>query len=52
LGALYKLLPTTNLFVRVSSGGRFNADRLLYNDNNFTADGKLTAGGDHLSVNM
>lgn len=51
VGALYKLTNTTNAFVRVSSGGRFNADRLLYNDNNFTADGKLTAGGDHLSVN-
>ncbi|WP_206245389.1 TonB-dependent receptor domain-containing protein [Novosphingobium terrae] len=51
VGALYKLTNTTNVFVRVSSGGRFNADRLLYNDNNFTSDGKLTAGGDHLSVN-
>jgi len=51
VGALYKLTNTTNVFLRVSSGGRFNADRLLYNDNNFTADGKLTAGGDHLSVN-
>jgi outer membrane receptor protein involved in Fe transport len=51
VGALYKLTDTTNAFVRVSSGGRFNADRLLFNDNNFTSDGKLTAGGDHLSVN-
>jgi outer membrane receptor protein involved in Fe transport len=51
VGALYKATDTTNVFVRVSSGGRFNADRLLYNDNNFTSDGKLTAGGDHLSVN-
>jgi hypothetical protein len=36
VGALYKATDTTNVFVRVSSGGRFNADRLLYNDNNFT----------------
>ncbi len=51
VGALYKLTDTTNVFARVSSGGRFNADRMLYSGNNFTADGKLTAGGDHLAVN-
>lgn len=51
VGALYKLTDTTNVFARVSSGGRFNADRMLYAGNNFTADGQLTAGGDHLSVN-
>ncbi|RVU07877.1 TonB-dependent receptor [Novosphingobium umbonatum] len=51
LGALYKLTDTTNVFARVSSGGRFNADRMLYGGNSFTADGKLTAGGDHLAVN-
>lgn len=51
LGALYKLTDNTNVFVRASSGGRFNADRMLYGGNSFTADGKLTAGGDHLSVN-
>jgi outer membrane receptor protein involved in Fe transport len=50
-GALYEVSNDTSVFVRVSRGGRFNADRLLYNNNNFTADGKLTAGGDHLSVN-
>lgn len=51
LGALYKLTDNTNVFVRASSGGRFNADRMLYGGNSFTADGKLTAGGDHLAVN-
>lgn len=51
VGALYKLTDSTNVFARVSSGGRFNADRMLYGGNSFTADGKLTAGGDHLSVN-
>jgi outer membrane receptor protein involved in Fe transport len=51
LGALYKLTDSTNVFARVSSGGRFNADRMLYGGNSFTADGKLTAGGDHLAVN-
>jgi len=51
VGALYKATDTTNVFVRASSGGRFNADRMLYSGNNFTADGKLTAGGDHLAVN-
>ncbi len=51
VGGLYKVTDSTNVFVRISRGGRFNADRLLYNDANFTADGKLTAGGDHLSVN-
>ena len=51
VGALYKLTDTTNVFARVSSGGRFNADRMLYGGNSFTSDGKLTAGGDHLSVN-
>ncbi|NMN85739.1 MULTISPECIES: TonB-dependent receptor domain-containing protein [unclassified Novosphingobium] len=50
-GALYEVSSDTSVFVRVSRGGRFNADRLLYNNANFTADGKLTAGGDHLSVN-
>jgi outer membrane receptor protein involved in Fe transport len=51
LGALYKLTDSTNVFARVSSGGRFNADRMLYGGNSFTSDGKLTAGGDHLAVN-
>lgn len=50
-GALYEVSNATSVFVRVSRGGRFNADRLLYNNANFTADGKLTAGGDHLSLN-
>jgi outer membrane receptor protein involved in Fe transport len=50
-GALYEVSPSTSVFVRVSRGGRFNADRLLYNNANFTADGKLTAGGSHLSLN-
>jgi len=50
-GALYHVTDHVNVFARVSSGGRFNADRLLYNDNNFNKDGSLTAGGDHLSVN-
>ncbi|MBC2670617.1 TonB-dependent receptor domain-containing protein [Novosphingobium piscinae] len=51
LGALYKLTDSTNVFVRASRGGRFAADRMLYGGNSFTADGQLTAGGDHLSVN-
>lgn len=50
-GALYEVSGNTSVFVRASRGGRFNADRLLYNNANFTADGKLTAGGDHLSLN-
>lgn len=50
-GALYEVNSNTSAFVRVSRGGRFNADRLLYNNNNFTADGQLTAGGSYLSVN-
>ena len=50
-GALYEVSNNTSVFARVSRGGRFNADRLLYNNSNFTANGKLTEGGDHLSVN-
>ncbi|MEO0031687.1 MAG: hypothetical protein RIS94_1445 [Pseudomonadota bacterium] len=50
-GALYEVSSNTSAFVRVSRGGRFNADRMLYNNNNFTADGQLTDGGRHLSVN-
>lgn len=51
LGALYEIGTGTSIFARASRGGRFNADRLLYNDANFTSTGQLTAGGDHLSVN-
>ena len=42
VGALFKATDQVNLFARVSSGGRFNADRLLYNDANFNPDGSLT----------
>lgn len=50
-GALYEVSGNTSVFLRVSRGGRFNADRMLYNNNNFTADGQLTTGGRYLSVN-
>lgn len=50
-GALYALNDNTSIFARVSRGGRFNADRLLY-AGSYTADGKLTAGGRAKSVNF
>ncbi|MBS0477516.1 MAG: TonB-dependent receptor [Proteobacteria bacterium] len=51
-GALYEVNNNTSVFARVSRGGRFNADRLLYNNNNFTSSGQLTTGGNYLSVNF
>jgi len=51
LGALYEVNNDTSIFARVSRGGRFNADRLLY-AGNFNADGSLDANGQHDVVNF
>jgi len=50
-GALFAVRPDTSVFIRASRGGRFNADRLLYNNDNFTPTGALTEKGRYLSVN-
>ncbi len=50
-GALYAVNNDTSVFVRVSRGGRFNADRLTYSGN-FNADGSLTQRGNAISINF
>ncbi len=50
-GALYALNNDTSIFARVSRGGRFNADRLLYSGS-YTAAGDINAGGRAKSVNF
>ncbi|HZU62925.1 MAG TPA: TonB-dependent receptor plug domain-containing protein [Novosphingobium sp.] len=50
-GGLYRLGAGTNLFMRASRGGRFNADRVAVNPLNFTAAGGLSAGGAAVAVN-
>ncbi len=50
-GALYSVNNDTSVFARVSRGGRFNADRLLYGGF-FNADGTLNGGGQNNSVNF
>ncbi len=49
-GALYEVDNDTSAFIRVSRGGRFNADRLIYGKA-FNSDGSLSVGGNKLSVN-
>ncbi len=51
LGALFEVDKDTSVFGRVSRGGRFNADRLLYGGN-FNADGSLNDAGRAKSVNF
>lgn len=55
LGGLYEISKDASAFVRISRGGRFNADRKLYSGGGttalFNADGSLTAGGAGVSVN-
>jgi outer membrane receptor protein involved in Fe transport len=51
LGALYSVDNNTSVFIRLSRGGRFNADRLTYGGN-FTASGALNQKGNAISLNF
>ena len=51
IGGLYKLNDNTNIFLRASRGGRFNADRRVLGGN-FNADGSLNAQGNTTAVNF
>lgn len=55
IGGLYEISKSASAFVRVSRGGRFNADRKLYSGGGTTAlfgtDGSLTTAGAAVSVN-
>jgi len=55
IGGLYELSKSASAFVRISRGGRFNADRKLYSGGGttalFNADGSLTQAGSAVSVN-
>ena len=50
-GGLYALDSDTSFFIRVSRGGRFNADRQILGGN-YNADGSLTAQGAATAVNF
>jgi outer membrane receptor protein involved in Fe transport len=51
LGGLYALGDNTSVFVRLSRGGRFNADRKTLGGN-FNADGSLNAQGQTSAINI
>lgn len=51
VGALYAVSDDSSLFARISRGGRFNADRLLF-AGSYNADGSLSAAGRAKSINF